>query len=209
MGTSRSPPVYTQSTQGQLQTAFQRTSKPVQGALHHQRLRRLRQSGLLTSIQDLLRKGAIEVVHTPNSLGFYSRLPGPKTRQLLEASYRLKFTKQVPGHTKVQDGDPRIDTGLPQKRRMGYLYRSHRRIPACTYPYPLSKISQVPLQRSHLPVCQPTLWSGYSSSSFHQPCQGGKTTGTATRNQTTPIPGRLVNPCPLQALLSLVKDLAL
>ena len=32
--------------------------------------------------------------------------------------------------------------GLPQKRRMGYLYRSHGRIPACTYPYPLSKISQ-------------------------------------------------------------------
>ena len=127
-----------------------------------------------------------------------SAVPGPKTRQSLEASYRLKFTKQVPDHTKVQDGDPRIDMGLSQKRRMGYLYRSHRRIPACTYPYPLSKISQVPPQRRHLPVCQSTLWSGYSSSSFHQPCQGGKTTGTTTRNQTTPIPGRLVNPCPLQ-----------
>ena len=81
---------------------------------------------------------------------------------------------------------------------MGYLYRSHRCIPACTSPYPLLKISQVPPQRCHLPVCQSTLWSGYSSSSFHQPCQGGKTTGTTTRNQTTPISGRLVNPCPLQ-----------
>ena len=81
---------------------------------------------------------------------------------------------------------------------MGYLYRSHGRIPTCTYPYPLSKISQIPPQRRHLPVCQSTLWSGYSSSSFYQPCQGGKTTGTTTRNQTTPIPRRLVNPCPLQ-----------
>ena len=81
---------------------------------------------------------------------------------------------------------------------MGYRYRFHGRITACTYPYPLSKISQVPPQRRHLPVCQPTLWSGYSSSSLHQPCQGGKTTGTTTRNQATPIPGQLVNLCPLQ-----------
>ena len=44
---------------------------------------------------------------------------------------------------------------------MGYLYRSHRRIPACTYPYPLSKISQIPQQRR-----QSTLWFGYSSSNF-------------------------------------------
>ena len=68
-----------------------------------------------------------------------SAVPGPKTRQSLEARYRLKFTKQVPGHTKVQDGNHGIDTGLPQKRRMGYLYRSHGRIPPCTDPYPLSK----------------------------------------------------------------------
>ena len=33
-----------------------------------------RQSALLTSIQDLLHKGTIKVVHTQNSLGFYSRL---------------------------------------------------------------------------------------------------------------------------------------
>ena len=81
---------------------------------------------------------------------------------------------------------------------MGYLYRSHGRIPACTYPYPLSQISQVPPQRRHLPVCQPTLRSGYGHSSFHQPCQGGKTTGSATRNQATSIPRRLVKLCPLQ-----------
>ena len=81
---------------------------------------------------------------------------------------------------------------------MGYLYRSHGCIPACTYPYPLSTISQVPPQKRHLPVCQPTLRSGNGSSSFHQPCQGGKTSGSATRNQATSIPRRLVNPCPLQ-----------
>ena len=33
-------------------------------------------------------------------------LPGPKTRQPLEARHRLKFTKQIPGHPKVQDRNP-------------------------------------------------------------------------------------------------------
>ena len=200
VGTSRGPPVYTQSTKGRLQTAFQRTPKPVQGALHHQRLRRLRQTKCPVylysrpSAQRRYRSRA----HSKQLRILQSAVPGPKTRQSLEASYRLKFTKQVPGDTKVQDGDPRIHTGLPQERRMGYLYRSHGRIPTCTYPYVISKISQIPPQRRHLPVCQSNLWSGYSSSSFYQPCQGCKTTCTTTRNQTTPIPGRLVNPCPLQ-----------
>ena len=35
-------------------------------------------------------------------------LPGSKTRQPLEASHRL--TKQIPGHPKIQDGDPGIFT---------------------------------------------------------------------------------------------------
>ena len=97
VGTSRGPPVYTHSTQGRLQTAFQRTPKPVQGALHHQRLRRLRQTKcLLTSIQDLLHKGAIEVVHTQNSIGFYSRLflvpkPGNRWRPVIDLSSLNKF----------------------------------------------------------------------------------------------------------------------
>ena len=139
VGTSRGPPVDTQSTQGRLQTAFQRTPKPVQGALHHQRLRRLQQTKCLI---DLYSRPAAQRryrsrAHSKRPRILQSAVPGPKTRQSLEASYRLKFTKQVPGHTKVQDGDPRINTGLPQERRMGYLYRSHGRIPTCTYPYPL------------------------------------------------------------------------
>ena len=55
-----------------------------------------RQSALLTSIQDLLHKGAIEVVHTQNSLGFYSRLflvpkPGNCWRPVIDLSSVNKF----------------------------------------------------------------------------------------------------------------------
>ena len=55
-----------------------------------------RQSALLTSIQDLLHKGAIEVVHTQNTLGFYSRLflvpkPGNRWRPVIDLSSLNKF----------------------------------------------------------------------------------------------------------------------
>ena len=149
-----------------------------------------RKSALLTSIQDLLHKGAIEVVHTQNSLGFYSRLflvpkPGNRWRPVIDLSSLNKFL-----------AIPKFKMKTPESIRASLRkgewvtvrsVRSHGCIPACTYPYPLSKISQVPPQWRHLPVCQSTLWSGYSSSSFHQPCQGGKTTGTTTRNQNQGI----------------------
>ena len=81
----------------------------------------------------------------PKLLGILqSAVPGPKTRQSLEASHRLKFIKQISGHTKILDIDPGINLGLPQERRVGYLYRSLGRLPACTYPYPVSKIPQIP-----------------------------------------------------------------
>ena len=55
-----------------------------------------KQNDLWTSIPDLLRKGAIEVVHTPDSLGFYSRLflvpnPGNCWRPVIDLSSLNKF----------------------------------------------------------------------------------------------------------------------
>ena len=55
-----------------------------------------KQNALWTSIQDLLQKGAIEVVHTPDSLGCYSRLflvpkPGNRWRPVIDLSTLNKF----------------------------------------------------------------------------------------------------------------------
>ena len=86
-----------------------------------------------------------------------SSLPGSKTRQPLEASHRLEFTKQIPGHPKVLDGDPRVHTYLAQERGMGHIYRSHRRLLTHANSHPVSKIPQVSFQRRHLPVYQPPL----------------------------------------------------
>ena len=125
-------------------------------------------------------------------------LPGPKTRQPLEASHRFKYTKQIPGHPKIQDGDPRVHPRLPQKRGVGHIYRPHRCLPTCTYSHPVSEIPQVSFPRYHLPVHQPTFWASNSPPHFHQNSQGSKTDSLTIRNQAPPVPGRLVNPCPLK-----------
>ena len=56
----------------------------------------IKQNALWTSVQYLLRKGAIKVVHTPDSLGFYSRLflvpkPGNSWRPVIDLSSLNKF----------------------------------------------------------------------------------------------------------------------
>ena len=134
-----------------IQVALQGTPKPIQGTLHNQQLRRLRQTKCL---MDLYSRPAAER-HSrsrsyPRKSGILQpSLPGSKTRQPLEASYRLEFTKQIPGHPKVQDGDPRVHTCLPQERGMGHIHRSHRRLLTRANSHPVSKIPQVSFQRRH------------------------------------------------------------
>ena len=130
--------------------------KPIQGTLHNQQLCRLQQTKCL---MDLYSRPAAERRSQsrsyPRKSGILQpSLPGSKTRQPLEASYRLKFTKQIPGHPKVQDG---VHTCLPQERGMGHIYRSHRCLLTHANLHPVSKISQVLFQRHHLPVHQPPL----------------------------------------------------
>ena len=96
MGKSRLPPVNYRAHKRRIQVALQRTPKLIQGTLHSQQLCGLKQNALWTSIQDLLQKGAIEVVHTPDSLEFYSRLflvpkPGNRWRPVIDLSALNKF----------------------------------------------------------------------------------------------------------------------
>ena len=88
---------------------FRERPKPIQGTLHNQQLRRLRQTkclydiilfldtnrfkifiqliALWTSIQDLLQKGAVKVVHTPESLAI------PKFKMETPESIRASLRK--------------------------------------------------------------------------------------------------------------------
>ena len=64
-----------------------------------------------------------------------SNVPGSQTRQPLEASHRPQFSKKIPGHTQIQDGNPRINTCLPQEGRVSYIHRPNRRLPTCPYSF--------------------------------------------------------------------------
>ena len=163
VGKTSVPPVDHRAHKRRIQVALQGMPKPIQGTVHNQQLRRLRQTKYL---MDLYSRPAAERRSRsrsyPRKSGILQpSLPGSKTRQPLEASHRLKFTKQIPGHSKVQDGDPRVHTCLPQER-----VTSHRHLPTRTYSHPVSNIPQVSFQRHHLPVHQPPIRASNSPPSF-------------------------------------------
>ena len=201
VGKARLPPVNNRADKRRIQVALQRMPKLIQGTLHSQQLRKLRQTKCL---MDLYSRPAAERRSRSRSYPRQSgilqpSLPGSKTRQLLEASHRSKCTKQIPGHPKIQDGDPRVHPSLPQKRGVGHIHRPHRRLPTCTYSLPVSKIPRVSFPRYHLPIHQPTFRASNSPPHFHQYSQGSKTDSLTIRDQAPPIPGRLVDPCSLKA----------
>ena len=158
-----------------------------------------KQSALSTAIQDLLQKGAIDIVQKPDSLGFYSRLflvpkPGNCWRPDLSCLNKFLF--------EVQDGDPRVHTSFSQKERMGHLYRPHRRLPPHTHSPSVAEVPPVLPQRCLLPVHQPPFRSSLSPLDLHQYSQGSKTFSLTTGNTYSSIPRRLADSRPLQGGVS-------
>ena len=91
-----------------IKVALQGMPKPIQGTLHNQQLRRVRQTKCL---MDLYSRPAAERrsrSHSyPRKSGILQpSLPGTKARQPLEASHRLKFTKQIPDDSKFKMETP-------------------------------------------------------------------------------------------------------
>ena len=133
VGKTRFPPVNYRAHKRRIQVALQ-MPKPIQGTLHSQQLRRLQQTKCL---MDLYSRPAAERRSRSRSYPRQSgilppSLPGPKTRQPLEASHRFKCTKEIPGHPKIQNGDPRVHPCLPQEGGVGHIYRPHLHVPIHT-----------------------------------------------------------------------------
>ena len=91
-----------------IQATLQGVPKIAQDSLHNQRLRRLQQTKCLVDCYSRLTSQRRNRHHskTRQSRFLQSPIPGPKTRQPLEASNRPKLPQQVSDHMKVQDGDP-------------------------------------------------------------------------------------------------------
>ena len=95
MGKARLPPVNCRAHKRWIQVALQGTPKPIQRTLHSQQLRRLRQTKCLMVLYSRPAVERRSQSHSyPRQSGFLQpSLPVPKTRQPLEASHRLKYTK--------------------------------------------------------------------------------------------------------------------
>ena len=165
--------------------------------LHNQQLRRLQQTKCLVDCYSRLTSQRCNR-HRSKTGFLQSFIPGPKSRQPLEASNRPKLSQQISGHIKVQDGDPRVHTSFSQKERMGHLYRPHRRLPPHTHSPSVAEAPPVLPQRRLLPVHQPPFRSSHSSLDLHQYSQGSKAFSLTIGNTYSSIPRRLADSCPLQ-----------
>ena len=158
-----------------------------------------KQSALSTAIQDLIRKGAIDIVQKPDSLGFYSRLflvpkPGNRWRPVIDLSclnkflaiskFKMETPESIRASLRKNEWVTSIDLTdaylhIPiQPHSQKYLRFHHK---------------GVSYQFTSLPV-RPS----YSPLDLHQCSERGQTFSLATGNTHSPIPGRLAGSRPLQ-----------
>ena len=204
MGKTEGPPLNIVPNQRWIQAPIQRTSKTIQVPLHQQQLCRLQQTKCLINLYS---RSAAERRHRSRAHPKQSRLlqppvPGPQTRQPLEASYQPQLCKQISRNIQFQDGNPRINPCLPQKRGVGHIHRLNRHLPSCTYTPPVSQIPQICSQRRHLPIHQPPIRLSNSPIGVHKPSKRSQTHSPLKRNQTAALPGRLVDQSSFQRGLS-------
>ena len=188
MGRTWGPPVHTQSTQGWLQTAFQKTPKPIQGALHHQRLCSLRQTKCLV---DLYSRPAEQRCYQScahsKQLGILQSAvllpkPGNRWRPVIDLSSLNKFLA-IPKFK--MDTPESIQASL----RKGEWVTSIELTDAYLH-VPIHTQSQKYLRFHHKGVTYQfvSLPFGLAAAPLVFTSQGGKTISTTTRNQATPIP---------------------
>ena len=157
-----------------------------------------KQSALWTSIQDLPQKGAVEVVHTPDSQGFYSRLflvpkPGNHWRPVIDLSALNnflaipKFKMETPEsiRSSLRKGEWVTSIDLTD----AYL---HVPIHTQSQKYLRFLFQGVTYQFTSLPFGLTTAPLIFTS------IVKEVTDSLTIRDQPPPIPGRLVNPCTLK-----------
>ena len=200
MGKTGSPQTPNQPDKGRIFPTVQSTPKVVQGTNDTKRLFRQRQRQCIADLYSRANLKRRCRTGQQNRLSgvLQSPVSSPKTRKPLEASHRPQFLKSVPQNTKIQNGDPRIDSGLPQTRGMGNLDRLNRRLPSFAYTQTIQKVSAIPLQRKEFPVQIPSFRPSNSTPGVHIPGKGGETLGLKSKYEVTPIFGRLATQGPIQ-----------
>ena len=115
-----------------------------------------------------------------------------ETRQKMAASNRSQCSEQLFVCTNLQDGDRGNYQKFPDKRRMGSLHRSKRRVLSCTHTSGFSTLATLPCRQENVPVQGSAFRFSNSTTRVYADCKRSKARTSVSRNSSSPIPGRLV-----------------
>ena len=115
-----------------------------------------------------------------------------ETRQKMATSNRSQCSEQLFVCTNLQDGDCGNYQKFPDKRRMGSLHRSKRRVLSCTHTSGFSTLATLPCRQENVPVQGSAFRFSNSTTRVHADCKRSEARPSVSRNSSSPIPGRLV-----------------
>ena len=115
-----------------------------------------------------------------------------ETRQKMAASNRSQCSEQLFVCTNLQDGDRGNYQKFPDKRRMGSLHRSKRRVLSCSHTSGFSTLATLPCRQENVPVQGSAFRFSNSTTRVHVDCKRSEARTSVSRNSSSPIPGRLV-----------------
>ena len=115
-----------------------------------------------------------------------------ETRQKMAASNRSQCSEQLFVCTNLQDGDLGNYQKFPDKRRVGSLHRSKRRVLSCSHTFGFSTLATLPCRQENVPVQGSAFRFSNSTTRVHADCKTSEARTSVSRNSSSPIPGRLV-----------------
>ena len=121
-----------------------------------------------------------------------SPLPGGEGDWRLEACDRSLTLERLRPADAVQDGNSRFGAVICQRGGFSSFLGSEGRVLSDPDPRIIEEAVEVHVGGDSLPVQSPVLWSVDCSPGLYQGLHGGVGLGTLSRDQTAPLPGRLV-----------------
>ena len=151
-----------------------------------------RAQALQQEIEGMLAKGALEIARDPGP-GFYSRLfPGGEGVWRLETRDRSLTPERVRPADSVQDGNSRFCTVICQRGGLSSFPGSEGCILSDPDPSIFEEAIEVHIEGDCLPVPSPVFQTVNRSPGLHQGLRSCVSVGTHSRDQTSPLSGRLV-----------------
>ena len=147
----------------------------------------------VSSVKDCNRKGG----ECKISWVLQLPVPSPQASPKVEASNRPKQAQHLSTCRKVQNGNPRVHQDLPDSRGMGIIDRPIGCLPSHPHPPKLKEVPKVLPQVAGVPVHLSSIRPSHSSSGLYNDCKGNEANGPHEGNQTSLIPGRLVDQVPV------------